>query len=687
MATQGGDVSFKFLGDVSGLTAAVREVAIAQEAAASSAAKAAAEAKAALETQRTAIVSVTDAEKRLVAQLLGAEAATKAKAAAMGVSVGQLRQVEAATKRATDATARATAASSGLGDAVASGSTKFDKLGAAMGPLGGVLARLSPEAGAVASSIAGVTGTLNGLGASGIASTVALGPLLAIMAPLALGVGLVTLSIKSAQDAAALAQTAMEGLTRAMEATDNMTTAAADAMSDFKVMTGQTTALEAAHAKAINQLAKEHTLANNAIQESIDLRIEAAKAGEEEGLLEDVTALRAEQAALLASTQERAKAINGQKKWAEEVAKSADVLDARAKATAEAAKAQAEADAQAEKDAAEKAADLAKWVDSSQVAYDQMFAQQMKERDAKWETARMAVKGEQDKIDAIKKTTAEAEKANEATLKSALAYTQTVGASANQVLGAIGDVYTRMSDAAGAAYADSRDQVNNLRDLIDGLTTTTVDAASLSGRALVRAYKSGEVAAEDLTDAQKAAIATELEAREAAATARAKIEKKAAMSAFEASQGVAVAQALIGGSLAIIQSFAQLGPIAGAIAAVGIAAVTGVEVAVIASAKPSFHAGGMYPDEGNAKLLGGEPVINRQAAARLGLDTPGAVNDVNHGGAGGASLGGITVLRIGRMEAREIVRTDVAAGGLIVRTARAAANTNFAGRTGRRPIA
>ena len=151
---------------------------------------------------------------------------------------------------------------------------------------------------------------------------------------------------------------------------------------------------------------------------------------------------------------------------------------------------------------------------------------------------------------------------------------------------------------------------------------------------------------------------------------------------------MAIAQAVVAGATAIVQSFAQLGPIGGAIAAVGIVATTAAEIALIDSTKPAFHAGGMYPDEGNARLLGGEPVLNRQAAARLGLDTPGAVNDVNQGGAG-AQLGGMTVLRIGRLDAREIVRSDIAAGGLIVRTARAAARSagNPAGRTGRRPIA
>jgi hypothetical protein len=264
-----------------------------------------------------------------------------------------------------------------------------------------------------------------------------------------------------------------------------------------------------------------------------------------------------------------------------------------------------------------------------------------------------------------------------------------IAESTGDVLGAIGGVFDRMAAASADAYDQASGRAENLRGLIDGLSTATVNAAELSGDALVAAYRRGEVATEDLSDAQRKAIESELTAREKSAEARAKVEKKSAKEAFETSKAVAIAQAVVAGATAIVQSFAQLGPIGGAIAAAGIVATTAAEIALIDSTKPAFHAGGMYPDEGNARLLGGEPVLNRQAASRLGLDTQGAVGAVNHGGAGGPQLGGVTVLRIGRLEAREIVRSDIAAGGLIVRTARAAAMSagNPAGRTGRSPIA
>ena len=85
--------------------------------------------------------------------------------------------------------------------------------------------------------------------------------------------------------------------------------------------------------------------------------------------------------------------------------------------------------------------------------------------------------------------------------------------------------------------------------------------------------------------------------------------------------------------------------------------------------------------EVSARLLPGEALLNRQATNAIGPSGVAALNS-------GASMGAVS-LRIGRLEAREIVRTDVAAGGLIVRTAKSAAASagNTAGRTGRRPIA
>ena len=51
------------------------------------------------------------------------------------------------------------------GTAAAGAGTKFDRLLKAAGPLGGVLAKISPEAGSAAASISGLTGTAEAMAA------------------------------------------------------------------------------------------------------------------------------------------------------------------------------------------------------------------------------------------------------------------------------------------------------------------------------------------------------------------------------------------------------------------------------------------------------------------------------------------------------------------------------------------
>ena len=82
-----------------------------------------------------------------------------------------------------------------------------------------------------------------------------------------------------------------------------------------------------------------------------------------------------------------------------------------------------------------------------------------------------------------------------------------------------------------------------------------------------------------------------------AALEKYEIEKKA----FETNKTFQIINTIISGALAIVQSFAQLGPIAGAIGAVLIGAVTAAQVSVISSSQPPpppFKEGG-FTEAGN----------------------------------------------------------------------------------------
>jgi len=113
------------------------------------------------------------------------------------------------------------------------------------------------------------------------------------------------------------------------------------------------------------------------------------------------------------------------------------------------------------------------------------------------------------------------------------------------------------------------------------------------------------------------------------------IEKKYAMEkyeaekkAFETNKAEQIVNAVIAGALGVVSAF-QLGPIAGAIAAVAIAATTAAQIAVIASSKmpppPKFAkgvigldgAGNGTSDSIDAKLSRGESVMTAKATERF----------------------------------------------------------------------
>lgn len=132
------------------------------------------------------------------------------------------RALVAATKAATDAqkqlaTVPTAPQLSALGAAAEEGSVKVSKLGMAMGPLAGVIGRISPEAGAALSSVAGLTSTVQGLGAAGITSAAGLASMAAMLAPIALAVGALALAYKHYSDELAVAEARQQKMADAAE--------------------------------------------------------------------------------------------------------------------------------------------------------------------------------------------------------------------------------------------------------------------------------------------------------------------------------------------------------------------------------------------------------------------------------------------------------------------------------------
>ena len=114
---------------------------------------------------------------------------------------------------------------------------------------------------------------------------------------------------------------------------------------------------------------------------------------------------------------------------------------------------------------------------------------------------------------------------------------------------------------------------------------------------------------------------------------------------FNIQKGASIADATINGAVAVTRALAELGPIAGAVAAGAIAATTAAQISLIAGEEPAFDVGGMVrggvmsssDDQMSARVLPGEAILNRSAAEGLG---EAGVNALNRG----SGLGGVTVV-------------------------------------------
>ena len=216
-------------------------------------------------------------------------------------------------------------------------------------------------------------------------------------------------------------------------------------------------------------------------------------------------------------------------------------------------------------------------------------------------------------------------------------------------LEALGPQIQAAFDQLQAEFEESKRKAAELRDEMVNLMTTGLGVAAGFGelaidrfgeaatRAGSRADKlKGEIEAlrDSMTDAseeERAQIAQTIEDRKEDlkdARNNRKEANKDARKTFKSVQAMRISETIIAGAAAGIRAVAELGPIAGGIAAAAIAADTTLAVAKIKNQKPpKFHMGGMVePDATPAILRRGEAVLSERATQRLGRRTIEALN-------------------------------------------------------------
>ena len=170
------------------------------------------------------------------------------------------------------------------------------------------------------------------------------------------------------------------------------------------------------------------------------------------------------------------------------------------------------------------------------------------------------------------------------------------------------DILDRFDEETAAQRANIETQVQNANDRAVALEM--LDMARASARMNIEQQATSEI---DRINRERAQRQYEIELQQ-----------------FNAQKGFSIANAAIGAAQAVIQGFAQLGPIGGAIAAGVTAALTGVQIGIIASTPPppppALQEGGIIraTPGGTTAVIGeggsDEAVLplNEQAYTRLG---------------------------------------------------------------------
>jgi len=142
--------------------------------------------------------------------------------------------------------------------------------------------------------------------------------------------------------------------------------------------------------------------------------------------------------------------------------------------------------------------------------------------------------------------------------------------------------------------------------------------------------------------------------------------RKLQMVAFRVRKGIAISEAIVNGAVAATRALAELGPVAGGIAAAVIATTTAAQVALISSERPKFHTG-LDPSEMPAVITRGEGVANVRA-----MNQPGFAETLRAANAGlPAQSSGPVVIALNdrilaQLDARtQRVRGRVASGNVV----------------------
>lgn len=569
----------------------------------------------------------------------GADKEAKAIAASLGKS---LKDVERQAKSASDKLA------AGMGKA----GDQISKTAKALGPLGGVLSRISPEAGAAASSIAAMTSAAEGFGEAGLAG-VSLGAAagLAVVAT-ALAVGTVAWvayndETAKAAEIAGLVEAAEKRLVPMIEATRMAQIDAADATGQMNAEAAKLERIGVASMRAYQSATKDTAAEIRVLQDSHTSMMGQVSHGLAD-VVEWAQGFTAVQVASMGTVNALAAVTESSSETDAKIAALSGVMTHAITVAKDGAEAH-RASAAATRGHAAAAKDLASEVLALSAA-GQREADAFSARLAGIESASdqadaLVAKSGEFRLDEIAKLRAAEDAAVNDYVAKARDGAQSIAQIAAGEAAIRGAYDEQVADAqaqsrekriaaevaAVAAIADAqRQSVDAAIGNINQVGGYAQQALGMLDAAASASYEHSSEVAQSLTEQliagdkyYTAAQKKELEARIAAS-------KTAARKQFAAAKAAKVAEAMASTALAAINAIAQSPPPSpfGLIGA-GIATAAGVAaVSEISSQTPSFHKG-YAPDEMDAKVLKKESVLTPAATAALG--GPRAAKEMNAG--------------------------------------------------------
>lgn len=562
------------------------------------------------------------------------------------------------------------------------------KAAAALGPLGGVLSKISPDAGAAASSLAGAASAATGMGdammaAAGTATVLeaALGPVGIAVATITAAVAIGSIAYNNYRKGAEETAAAQRALAEANNLVKDSQSRVKDSVYELKKAKGELTredVVKRAEAEASakleeeagkNAVATQKAIAAAAQDSTFQVALRATITGENVQDLADKEKKRGDDVVktytkigfeIEANRQAEVKAagqLAGTKfdlaKKDEEAAKATkeagDAKDARDKAQAIADKKAAD-DARALKAAVDAVADsesaLAKITHDASVSNLGALG---KEADAY-----------QIKLDRIYEVT-------DAALKNA----KLAGADETKILADSLDaqeaVEKEHAENVAKIKADAaKKEQKEYEDRIEKLDALNAQAAEKELSDAEDAFSKKMATAETYYSAvgKLSGLLTEATGKDFDTSTEA--GKEAATKQFNTQKAVAVALSIAQGALAVVQAIGSAPPPFNipAIVATGIAVTA--ETAAIMATQPKFHTGttGFRPDEGGATLQRGEGVVTSAGMSKPGMkEAVAAANSGRTPAAGGGALNMVYQHKV----YNEFIRDNLKAGSPLTR--------------------